>query len=314
MRVIFMGTGEIALPSFRWLLMIHEIEVVALVTQPDKPVGRKLELTPPKIKMEALQYGVPVQQPVRMRSPEAIAEIQALRPDVIVVMAYGQILPKAVLDAPKIACLNLHASLLPRWRGAAPIQACIEAGDAMTGVTVMYMDEGLDTGDILLMRQMRIRRRETGGTLHDRIAEEAPGALAVALAMLGNSSAQRVPQPTEGVTYAGKLGRDSGEIDWAAGRVATERRIRAMNPWPAAATTLPTREGTKRLKVFSAIQYRKISGPAGVVIAADARGLLVGTGDGALLLTEIQLEGKRRMRADDFLLGNPVVPGTKLGA
>ncbi len=314
MRVVFMGTGEIALPSFRWLQMIHEIEVVALVTQPDKPVGRKLELTPPRIKLEALQYGVPVLQPVRMRSPEAIAEIQALRPDVIVVMAYGQILPKAVLNAPKIACLNLHASLLPRWRGAAPIHACIEAGDAMTGVTVMYMDEGLDTGDILLMRQMRIRRRETGGTLHDRMAEEAPGALAVALAMLGSGRAPRVPQPAEGVAYAGKLGRESGEIAWAAGRVATERRIRAMNPWPAAATTLPTREGAKRLKVFSAIQYRKISGPAGVVIAADARGLLVGAGDGALLLTEIQLEGKRRMRAGDFLLGNPVAPGTKLGA
>ncbi len=313
MRVVFMGTGEIGLPCFRWLLMIREIEVVALVTQPDKPVGRKLELTAPKIKVEALQYGVPVLQPVRMRAPEAVAEIVALEPDVIVVMAYGQILPKAVLDAPKVACLNLHASLLPRWRGAAPIQACIEAGDAMTGVTVMYMDEGLDTGDMLLMREMKIRRRETGGALHDRIAEEAPGALAVALAMLGNGSAPRVAQPTEGVTYAGKLGRESGELDWAAGRLATERRIRAMNPWPAAATTLPTREGVKRLKVFSAIQYRKINGPAGVVIAADAHGLLIGTGDGALLLTDIQLEGKRRMRAGEYLLGNPVAPGTRLG-
>lgn len=314
MRVVFMGTGEIGLPCFRWLLMIQEIEVVALVTQPDKPVGRKLELTAPKIKVEALQYGVPVLQPVRMRAPEAVAEIVALRPDVIVVMAYGQILPKAVLDAPKIACLNLHASLLPRWRGAAPIQACIEAGDVVTGVTVMYMDEGLDTGDMLLMREMKIRRRETGGALHDRMAEEAPGALAVALAMLGNGSAPRVAQPSEGVTYAGKLGRESGELDWAAGRVAIERRIRAMNPWPAAATTLPTREGVKRLKVFSAIQCRKISGPAGVVIAADARGLLVGAGDGALLLTDIQLEGKRRMRAGEYLLGNPVAPGTRLGA
>jgi methionyl-tRNA formyltransferase len=178
----------------------------------------------------------------------------------------------------------------------------------------MYMDEGLDTGDMLLMREMKIRRRETGGSLHDRMAEEAPGALAVALAMLANGSAPRVPQPVEGVTYAGKLGRESGELDWAAGRVAIERRIRAMNPWPAAATTLPTREGAKRLKVFSAIQCRKISGPPGIVLAADSRGLLVGAGDGALRLTDIQLEGKRRMRAGEFLLGNPVAPGTKLGA
>jgi methionyl-tRNA formyltransferase len=312
-RVVFLGTGDIGLPSFRWLLMVPDIEVVALITQPDKPAGRKLELTPPRIKTEALTYGIPVHQPVKLRAPESVALVQSFNADVIVVMAYGQILPTAILDAPRLACLNLHASLLPRWRGASPIHAAIEAGDEKTGITVMYMDVGLDTGDILLMREVRIRPDDTGGMLHDRLAEEAPGSLAVALAWLGAGQAPRVPQPIEGVTYAGKLTREHGELDFSAGHAAVERRIRAMNPWPAAATTLPTPDGTKRLKIFAATAHAEPALPAGEAEAVP-EGLRIGTGDGSVLVTDLQLEGKKRLPAVDWLRGHPLAQGTRLGA
>ncbi len=305
MRIVFIGTGDIALPSFRWLL--DHYEVVALITQPDKPAGRKMELTPPHIKTEAQAKGVEVFQPVKMRSPDAVAKVQSYAADVMVVMAYGQILPKGVLDAAKVACLNLHASILPRWRGAAPIQAAIEAGDEFTGVTVMFMDEGLDTGDMLLVRQVRIGENETGGELHDRLGLEAAGAMAMSLAMLESGDAPRQPQPVEGVTYAGKLTREHGALDFSAGRVAVHRKIRAMNPWPAAATKL----GSLRLKVFAA-DVRETLGEPGVVMPSSD-GLWVGTGDGSVLITDLQLEGKKRLPASDFLRGHPIAPGTRLG-
>ena len=314
MRVVFMGTGEIGLPAFRWLLAAPECAVVAAVTQPDKPAGRKLELRASAIKQLAAECGVPVLQPVRMRAAEAVAEIAALRADVIVVMAYGQILPKAVLDAARLACLNLHASLLPRWRGAAPIQAAIEAGDRTSGITVMYMAEGLDTGDILLARATPIRRRETGGSLHDRLGVIAAEALAEALPLIAGGSAPRFPQDETRANYAPKLTRENGAIIWSATPAEIDRRIRAMNPWPAAHTALPTPEGPRQIKVFSCIQHRRDAGPAGVVLRADRRGILVGAASGAVLLREVQLEGKRRMTAKEFLRGHPVAPGILLGA
>jgi methionyl-tRNA formyltransferase len=310
-RTIFMGTGEIGLPAFRWLLGASE--VVAVVTQPDKPVGRRQEMQASAIKQLAIERGVPVLQPVKMRAPEAVAEIVALHAEMIVVMAYGQILPRAVLDAARIACLNLHASLLPRWRGAAPIQAAIEAGDAVSGITVMHMAEGLDTGDMVLAKETKLRRRETGGSLHDRLAGLAAEALAEAWPLLLAGNASRTPQEESLATHAGKLSREHGEIDWRAPQVTIDRRIRAMNPWPAAHTWLPTPEGPRKLKVFSCIQHRRESGAPGAVLAADRRGLLVAAGEGAILLRDIQLEGKRRMPARDFLLGHPVAPGTVLG-
>ncbi|MGB8170547.1 MAG: methionyl-tRNA formyltransferase, partial [Chthoniobacteraceae bacterium] len=230
MRVAFMGTGEIGVPAFRWLLETHE--VVAAVTQPDKPVGRKQELHASAIKQLAVERGVPVLQPVKLRAPESVAAIVALEADVIVVMAYGQILPKAVLDAPRLACLNLHASILPKYRGAAPIQAAIEAGDRSSGITVMYMAEGLDTGDILLIRETPIRRRETGGSLHDRLAFVAADALAEALPLVEAGTAPRLAQDNAAATHVAKLCRESGAIDWAATASAIDRRVRAMNPWP----------------------------------------------------------------------------------
>jgi len=313
MRVVFMGTGEIGLPAFRWLLDMPGYEVVAVVTQPDKPVGRKQELHASAIKRLAIERGVPVLQPVKMRAPEAVAEIVALQADVIVVMAYGQILPKAVLEAARLACLNLHASLLPRWRGAAPIQAAIEAGDRVSGVTVMYMAEGLDTGDILLMHETPVTDTDTGGSLHDRLAEVAAAALAEALPLIAAGTAPRTPQDESRANYAAKLSRENGRIDWGATAAQIDLRIRAMNPWPAAHTFLPAPAGPRQLKVFTGA-VESASGPPGEVLAANERGILVAAGEGAILLQEIQLEGKRRMSAEEFLRGHAIAPGTRLGA
>src|SRR5205807_2160425 len=221
MRIVFIGTGEIGVPTLQALLR-SEHEIVAAVTQPDKPVGRAQLVEPSAIK-KALTGGaaggrplsLPILQPARIKERQAIEEIRALKPDVIVVMAYGQILPRDVLEIPKVACLNLHASLLPRWRGAAPIQAAIAAGDSQTGITVMYMDEGLDTGDIMLARTIDIRRDESGGSLHDRLAQMAPDALLDSLGLLGSGSAPRIQQDNSLATYAPKLKREDGRIDWS---------------------------------------------------------------------------------------------------
>jgi methionyl-tRNA formyltransferase len=313
MRIVFMGTGDIGVPSLRMLLSAPEHQVVAAVTQPDKPVGRKQELHASAIKKLALEHGVPVLQPERMRRPEAIAGLRAFAPELVVVMAYGQILPREVLELPSIACLNLHASLLPRHRGAAPIQAVIEAGDRETGITVMYMAEGLDTGDILLTRSLPIRRRETGGTLHDRLALLAPEALAEALPLLAEGRAPRTPQEEAHATYAPKLTRQHGEIRWSAAATEIDRKIRALNPWPSAFTMVPSADGARKLKVFGCIVHRRESGPPGEVLRADRHGLLVAAGEGSVLLRDVQLEGKRRMGAGEFLRGHPVPAGAVLG-
>jgi methionyl-tRNA formyltransferase len=312
MRAIFMGTGEIGVPALTWLLDSAGCEVVATVTQPDKPVGRKQELRASAPKQLALQRDVPVLQPPKLRAPEAVAEIAALRAEVIVVMAYGQILPKAVLEAPRLACLNLHASLLPRWRGASPIQAAIEAGDCVTGVTVMYMAEGLDTGDILLMRETPIADTDTGGSLHDRLATVAAVALAEALPLVAAGGAPRTPQDEARANYAPKLSRENGLIDWRATPVQINRRIRAMNPWPGAHTFLPTPAGPRQLKIFAGVPQSDAAGLPGEVLRADAHGVLVSAQGGAVLLSDIQLEGKRRLSAGEFLRGHPVAVGTVL--
>ncbi len=311
MRIVFLGTGDIGLPSLCALIEKHEI--VAVVTQPDKPAGRRQELLPSAIKVEALKRGLPVFQPAKIRDAAAIGQLQEWAPQVIVVMAYGQILPKAVLDLPPIACLNLHASLLPRHRGAAPIQAAIEAGDRETGITVMHMAEGLDTGDMILKKVIPIRRRETGGSLHDRLALLGPKAITDALAVIEEGRAPRIPQNSAEATYASKLTREHGEIRWSATREEIDRKIRAMNPWPSAYTWLPTSDGRRKLKVFSCIQYRRVTGLQGQVLRSDKRGILVGAGTGAILLREVQLEGKRRMAAAELLHGHPLPAGTVLG-
>ncbi|MEP6810902.1 MAG: methionyl-tRNA formyltransferase, partial [Chthoniobacterales bacterium] len=215
MRILFIGTGPIGLPVLGWLLASDKHELVGVVTQPDKPVGRSQQIVPSPIKAALHDLTVPVLQPERIKRETAIAEIHALQPEIIVVMAYGQILPRSVLDIPTVACLNLHASLLPRHRGAAPIQAAIAAGDEETGITVMYMDEGLDTGDILSEETIAIGQSELGGELHDRLGDLAPTALARALDQLASGNAPRVPQVNADATYAPKLERENGRVDWA---------------------------------------------------------------------------------------------------
>ena len=304
MRIIFIGTGEIGLPTLQ-ALPKSEHEIVAVVTQPDKPVGRAQLVEPSAIK-KALTGGaaggralpLPILQPARIKDREAIEEIRALLPDVIVVMAYGQILPRHVLEIPKVACLNLHASLLPRWRGAAPIQAAIAAGDSQTGITVMYMDEGLDTGDILLERTIDIRRDESGRSLHDRLAEMAPDALLDSLGLLGTGSAPRLPQDNSVATYAPKLKRQDGRIDWAEPAEVIERKIRAFNPWPGAFMTIDGRN----LKIFSASTV-DLNGKPGEILRSEKE-LVIAAGKGALSLGDVQLEGKRRMSAAEFLRGH----------
>jgi methionyl-tRNA formyltransferase len=296
MRVLFIGTGEIGVPVLRSLLNSDEHELVGAVTQPDKPVGRAQRIEAPPIKQALAGRTIPILQPARIKSADAVAEIRALAPEVIVVMAYGQILPRSVLEIPRVACLNLHASLLPRHRGAAPVQAAILAGDRESGITVMYMDEGLDTGDILLQSRLEIAADETGGSLHDRLALIAPEALLAALTQLGKKSAPRIPQDSSAATYAPKLEREHGRIDWSEPVVTIERKVRAFNPWPGAFTLLRDEAGTERkLKIHRAsVVADGRNDPENLVIAAK---------DGALRLEEVQLEGKRRMSATEFLRG-----------
>lgn len=296
MRIVFIGTGEIGAPTLR-ALQKSEHELVGVVTQPDKPVGREQKITAPPIKAAISPATIPILQPPKIKNAEAIEQIRALAPDVIVVIAYGQILPRHVLDIPKLACLNLHASLLPRLRGAAPIQAAIAAGDRETGITVMYMDEGLDTGDMLLQRRIEISGNETGGSLHDRLAEIAPGALLEALQLLINGNAPRIPQDKASATYAPKLEREAGRIDWTEPAEVIERKIRAYNPWPGTFTQF----NNKKLKIFSA-SIVDLHGKQGEILSKDTE-LVIGAGDRAVSLNEVQLEGKRRMSAAEFLRG-----------
>src|SRR5918996_2095497 len=297
MRIVFMGTGEIGVPTLRALLN-SEHEVVAVVTQPDKPVGREQRIEPPPIKKGIAKTGIPILQPARIKDQQVTEQIRSLMPDVIVVVAYGQILPRLVLEISRLACLNLHASLLPYWRGAAPIQAAIAAGDCETGITAMYMDEGLDTGDILLQRNVEILPNETGGSLHDRLAQIAPETLLESLGLIAAGKAPRIPQDNARATYAPKLKREHGLIDWSESAEAIERKIRAYNPWPGAFMKVDS----QNLKIFSA-SVTDLNGQPGEILRSDKE-LIVATGKGALSLAEVQLEGKRRMTAAEFLRGH----------
>ena len=301
MRIVFIGTGEIGVPTLRALLHSIEHDVVAVVTQPDKRTGRHQQLQPPPIKIAHADRKMPILQPPRIKDSEAVKEINAFAPDAIVVLAYGQILPREILTIPRLACLNLHASLLPQHRGAAPVQAAIAAGDSETGITVMYMDEGLDTGDVLLQHKIDILQDDTGGSLHDRLAEVAPDALLQALELLEKGNAPRIPQDSSLASYAPKLEREHGKIDWNEPADVIERKVRAFNPWPGAFTNL--RDGSEaRLKIFGA-KIVDGRGPAGKIICAD-RELIIATSDRSLSLIDLQLEGKKRMSASELIRGS----------
>ncbi len=299
MRIVFIGTGEIGVPTLRALLD-SEHEVVAVVTQPDKPVGREQRIEPPPIKEEVTKTRIPILQPAQIKDQQASEEIRDFAPDVIVVVAYGQILPRAVLEIPRLACLNLHASLLPRWRGAAPIQATIAAGDCETGITVMYMDEGLDTGDILLQRSVEILPNDTGGSLHNRLAQIAPEALLESLRLVATGNAPRIAQDNARATYAPKLKREHGRIEWSETAQIIQNKIRAFNPWPGAFMTIST-DGKRNLKIFSATVV-DLTGKPGEILRSQNE-LIVAAGKHALSLREVQLDGKRRMSASEFVRG-----------
>lgn len=321
MRIVFMGTGDIALPSLQWLIEHQSSgpgghDLVAVYTQSDKPFGRKQVLTAPEIKVLAESHGIPVQQPEILRgNAEAIAEFAAFSPDLAVVMAYGQILPKAVIAAPALACVNLHASLLPRHRGASPIQAAIREGDTESGITLMHIVPKLDAGDMILKESTPIFPEDTGGTLHDRLATLGPRLLERGLPLFHNGLPAAEPQDETLVTYSGKLLRDDGEIDWSMDAVALERLIRAYDPWPGTTTFVTLGEERRKLKIHPPVTLTDgNTSPPGTVLESGSR-LVVNCGKGALVLGgDLQLEGRKRLGAGEFLRGTSIPVGTILGA
>lgn len=301
MRVVFMGSPDFSVPALRALIAAGH-EVVAVYCQPPRPAGRGQAVRRCPVHVAADELGIPVHTPVRLRGDaEAQAVFAALNADVAVVAAYGLILPQSMLDAPRLGCLNIHASLLPRWRGAGPIQAAILAGDAETGVTIMQMEAGLDTGPMLLRDSVPIRSDTTAATLHDALAEMGGRLIVRALA----EQPVAIPQPEDGVTYAPKLERDHGRLDWTQDAAALDRRVRAFDPWPGTFSTL---DGAV-LKIL-AVTPAEGAGPPGSVLDD---GLLIACGAGALRLTRVQREGRAAMDAAAFLRGHPVPPGARLG-
>lgn len=306
MRIVFMGTPDFAVPSLQVLLDAGH-EVCAVYTQPDKPQGRKQVLTPPPVKVLAQEHHIPVYQPLSFKGADAQAQLRALEPEVIIVVAYGKLLPKAVLDIPPRGCINVHGSLLPRWRGAAPIQWSVIAGDQKAGVTTMQMAEGLDTGDMLLTYETEVGARETAGELFDRLAQAGAELLVETLDKLDTITP--TPQDDSQSCYAHMLDKQMAVIDWSKAAHEIDCLIRGLNPWPVALTTL---DGA-RLKVYAA-QPVSGAGKPGEVLEGDAkRGLVVACGEGALMLEEIQLVGGKRMKCADFLRGHAVPKGTILG-
>ena len=307
LRILFAGTPDFSVPPLRALLE-SEHQVVGVHTQPDRPAGRgrKLQLSP--VKQVAQEAGVPVHQPVTLRQAEAVETIAALAPDLMVVVAYGLILPPEVLAIPRLGCVNIHASLLPRWRGAAPIQRAIEAGDRVTGVSIMQMDEGLDTGPVYLMRETPIEREDTAATLHDRLARLGAEALMEALPGIAAGTLQPKPQDESGATYAPKLEKKEAFIDWTQPAWRIERKVQAFNPWPVA----QTRYEQANLRIWEAHAIEGMAAAPGTVMAAGREGVDVATGDGLLRITRLQMPGKKPVTAQDFINAH-AIQGVVLG-
>lgn len=306
MRIVFMGTPDFAVPSLQALIDAGH-DVCAVYTQPDKPQGRKQILTAPPVKTLALEHDIPVFQPNTLKNEDEQARLRELAPEVIIVVAYGKLLPKAVLDIPPHGCINVHGSLLPRWRGAAPIQWAVIAGDEMAGVTTMQMAEGLDTGDMLLTYETKVGEKETAGELFDRLAQSGAELLTQTLVKLDEITPR--PQDDAQSCYAHMLDKQMAVIDWSKSAHEIDCLIRGLNPWPIALTTL----SGERLKVFAAEKENGRGEPGTVLEADPKKGLTVACGEGALRLTEIQLVGGKRMKATDFLRGHAIEVGTKLG-
>jgi methionyl-tRNA formyltransferase len=306
-RLVFMGTPDLARTVLSALADDARFEVLAAVVQPDKPIGRGLQLTPPPVKVEALARGIPVLQPLKAREPVFLDQLRAFDPDLIAVAAYGQILPQALLDIPKHGCLNVHTSLLPRWRGAAPIQWAVAEGDAESGVTIMRMEAGLDTGPMISQVSTPISADDTGQTLHDRLASLGGVLLGDTIPRFVAGELPVRVQPAEGVTYARKITKDDGRLVWRLPARVLDQRLRAFTPWPGSFAFLPGEPKPRLLKIHTAVPVTgSASAEPGTVIAADKSGLVVACGEGALRVTELQPEGGRRMSAEQFLAGHRV--------
>jgi methionyl-tRNA formyltransferase len=305
LRIAFMGSPDFAVPTLEAVLARHE--VVAVVTQPDKPSGRGRHVEPPPVKLVAERAGVPVLQPRSARTPEFLEALRAYGPDVAVVVAYGKILPQAVLDVPRHGCLNVHGSLLPRYRGAAPIQWAIIRGETETGITIMKLDAGMDTGPMLLARAVAIGVEDTAGTLAARLAPVGAELMLEALARLEAGTLVETAQDGSLATLAPILKKEDGRIDWTQPATAVRDRVRGVDPWPGATASL---DG-EVLKMWRPLAVPG-GGAPGEVIGADRDGLLVACGDGAVALGELQLPGRKRLGAGAFLAGRPVPAGTRL--
>ncbi|MBE0358052.1 MULTISPECIES: methionyl-tRNA formyltransferase [Pseudoalteromonas] len=309
LRIIFAGTPDFAARHLQALIQ-SEHKIVGVYSQPDRPAGRGKKLKASEVKELALEHNLPVFQPQSLKNDEALAELTSLNADIMIVVAYGLILPKAILEAPRLGCLNVHGSILPRWRGAAPIQRAIWAGDKQTGVTIMQMDEGLDTGDMLHISRCPINTTETSASLYTKLAELGPDALIETINKLANGEITPEPQNDELANYAKKLSKEEANIDWSMSALQIERNIRSFNPWPVCFTQM----SEQTVKVYQA-QVVLQSGNPGQILSSDKNGVVVACGEHALCITQLQPQGKKPMAINDFLNGRGdwVTPGTVLG-
>ena len=308
MRVIFMGTPDFAVPSLEALLTKHE--VVLVVTQPDKPKGRGKKMVPTPVKACALEHGIPVLQPEKVKEPEFVEQLRSYEPDLIAVTAFGQILSEPILEMPKYGCINVHGSLLPKYRGAAPMQWSIIDGEKVTGITTMYMAKGLDSGDMLLKAEVEITDEDTFATIHDKMAVTGANLLLDTLDQLEAGTLERIPQDHDAATYAPMITKETGHIDWSKNRQDIINLIRGLNPVPAAYTIYEE----EVLKIFGASlsDVQANSAANGEIVAVVKKGLVVKCGDGCLLITEVQARGGKRMMTDAYLRGHAMKEGILL--
>ena len=312
LRIVFMGTPELACASLRALLEVPLFQVAGVVTQPDRPKGRELHLQASPVKQLALAAAIPVLQPERARDERFIAQLQALQPDLIAVAAFGQLLPKTILDLPRFGCVNVHASLLPRYRGAAPIQWALLNDDRQTGVTIMKMDPGLDTGDILAQETTPIGPDDNAITLHERLARMGADLLTRTIPPYVAGGIQPRPQPSDGIAFAPKIKKEDGRLDWSQPARALWNRVRALVPWPGAFTHLPAQPQPLLLKIWEA-EIIDGAGSAGEILQVGNAAIVVACGRQALRILALQREGGRRLTAQQFLAGHRLEPGQRLG-
>jgi methionyl-tRNA formyltransferase len=311
-RIVFMGTAELSCSVLAALLESPDCEVVGAVTQPDRPKGRDLKLTPPPVKEMVLKAALPLLQPERARDEQFIEDLRRLEPDLIAVAAYGQILPRGILDLPRLGCVNVHASLLPKYRGAAPVQWAILNGEKETGVTIMKMDAGLDTGDILVQETTPIRSEDTSETLLHRLAMMGASLLVRTIPALVAGTLKPMPQASERATHAPKIKKQDGLIDWRQPAYSIWNRVRGLVPWPGAFTYALEEEGRRTLKLWRGDAV-EASGDPGRILKMEKSGILVACGTGGLRITELQREGGRRLTAAEFVVGRSLTVGQQLG-